>query len=73
MKTEAQKRAQRKYNARNPERTAYTRLKSNANCLLNPTAGTTSGAAVEWAKQDGRYKNDLLKFRALIDEQLKEL
>lgn len=73
MNSKAQKEAQKRYNARNPERTDYSRFKGAGKMFVMPSDGTRAAKAIKWGIREGRYKDDLKALRDLIDERLHEL
>lgn len=70
--SEAQKRASRKYEQKNPQRTVYMSMRRGARNFINPGTGTKSEQATQWRGVED-YKNDLIELKRLIDDKLKEL
>lgn len=68
MKTEAQKKAQKKYELKNKERTTYGALKRNAFNFACPAPGSKSETATNWAHE--QYLKDLSELKALLDSKL---
>lgn len=70
--SKAQLKANRKYDAKHPQQTAYMRARRNTKAFIKPGAGTKLEKSIEWRGVDD-YKADLMKLKALIDDRLNEL
>lgn len=65
---ESQKKAEKNYRERNPERTSYLRTVNIVRRFVTPNPGTKNAEAIEWAKKDGRYYDDLKALKEAIEK-----
>lgn len=70
--SKAQLKANRKYDAKHPQKTAYMRLRRQARSFIAAAEGTKAAEAIKW-RDDLDYKADLLELKQLIEDKLKEL
>lgn len=66
--SKAQLKAVQAYRKRNPEATSYRRSLNTVKRFFDPKGGTKFAEAIEWAKKDGCYYNDVKEIKKLIDK-----
>lgn len=67
VKYESQRRAVREYQKRNPQQTTYNKNLSIAKTFIKPNPNTKNAEAIEWAKANGRYFDDLRALRDMLN------
>ncbi|EGL98265.1 MULTISPECIES: hypothetical protein [Bacilli] len=72
MVLESQKKASRKYEKKNPDRTRYNSLKRGARNFISPKAGSKSDeTTLYWNPY--KYYEDLVAYREVLNKRIDEV